>query len=193
MTDNGTVYDLMSIVPWIRKYRTDPISGEKLDPASLTKMHWSKNADGQYQCPITFKIFNDHTHIVCIKPTGNVYSWDAVEELNLKSKYWKDLLTDAPFTRKQIIAVQDPHNMKLRDMSDFDFIKKGLQPIKDQETIEKEADPTSNINVKGSLNRILGEMSKDKPKTIVAQTGDLTPSFLLKDKKVFLRILTIVA
>lgn len=30
----------------------------------------------QYHCPVTFKIFNENTHIVAIKPTGNVYSME---------------------------------------------------------------------------------------------------------------------
>ena len=31
---------------------------------------------GQYHCPVTFKVFNQNTHIVAIKQTGNVYSFD---------------------------------------------------------------------------------------------------------------------
>ncbi len=48
---------------------------------------------------MTGKVFSEHTHIVAVKPTGNVYSWDAVNELNIKPKSWKDLLTDEDFTR----------------------------------------------------------------------------------------------
>ena len=36
----------------------------------------------------------------------------AVEELNIKPKFWKDLLTDEPFTRKDIIHIQDPLNLQ---------------------------------------------------------------------------------
>ena len=36
----------------------------------------------------------------------------AVEELNIKSKYWKDLMDDTPFTRKDIIHLQDPLNLE---------------------------------------------------------------------------------
>lgn len=41
-----------------------------------------------------------------IRTTGNVYSLDAVEELNLKRNHLKDLLTDVPFLKKDIIALQ---------------------------------------------------------------------------------------
>lgn len=60
------------------------------------------------------QVFTEHTHIVAVKPTGNVYCWDAVEELNVKAKNWKDLLTDEPFTRKDIIHLQDPLNLQQR-------------------------------------------------------------------------------
>ena len=36
----------------------------------------------------------------------------AVEELNIKPKNWKDLLDDTPFTRKDIIHIQDPLNLQ---------------------------------------------------------------------------------
>ena len=37
----------------------------------------------------------------------------AVEELNIKPKYWKDLMDDTPFTRKDIIHLQDPLNLEV--------------------------------------------------------------------------------
>jgi hypothetical protein len=36
-----------------------------------------------------------------------------LEELNIKPKSWKDLLTDEPFTRKDIIHIQDPLNLQV--------------------------------------------------------------------------------
>jgi hypothetical protein len=42
----------------------------------------------------------------CYCLPGNVYSWDALEELCIKPKNWKDLLTEEPFTRKDIIHLQ---------------------------------------------------------------------------------------
>lgn len=40
-------------------------------------------------------MFTEHTHIVAVRPTGNVYCWEAVEELCLKPKNMRDLLTGA--------------------------------------------------------------------------------------------------
>lgn len=53
-------------------------------------------------------MFTDFSHIVAIKPTGNVYSYDAVEELNIKRKNWKDLIDDTPFKKEDIITIQVP-------------------------------------------------------------------------------------
>lgn len=79
----------------------------------LTHLTYHKNADGEYHCPVMNKVFTEHTHIVAIKSTGNVYCWDAVDQLNIKPKNWKDLLTDEPFTRKDIIHIVDPLNLQV--------------------------------------------------------------------------------
>jgi len=60
----------------------------------------------EYHCPATFRVFTDHTHIVAIKTTGNVYAYEAIDRLNIKAKNWRDLLTDEPFTREDIIVLQ---------------------------------------------------------------------------------------
>ena len=50
---------------------------------------------GQNQCPVMFKTFTEHSHIVLIATSGNVYSKQAVDEMNIEQKYWNDLLTGA--------------------------------------------------------------------------------------------------
>jgi peptidyl-prolyl cis-trans isomerase-like protein 2 len=39
---------------------------------------------------------------VAIRPSGNVYAMDAINELNIKHKNWTDLMTGEPFTRKDV-------------------------------------------------------------------------------------------
>jgi peptidyl-prolyl cis-trans isomerase-like protein 2 len=51
-------------------------------------------------------VFTQFSHIVAIKTTGNVYSYDAIEELNIKPKNWRDLLTGEPFKKEDIIHIQ---------------------------------------------------------------------------------------
>ncbi len=82
---------------------------------------------GRYHCPITFKEFTEHSHIVAIKPTGNVYSYDGIEELNIRPKHMKDLLDDTPFTKSDIITIQDPNNLERRNLAAFHHIKLGIR------------------------------------------------------------------
>ena len=58
------------------------------------------------------QVFTESTHLVAIKTSGNVYAYEAVQELNIKPRFMKDLLTDQPFTRKDIIHIQDPMNLE---------------------------------------------------------------------------------
>ncbi|KAH7976455.1 hypothetical protein HPB52_014386 [Rhipicephalus sanguineus] len=59
------------------KYGIDPASGKPIDAKKLIRLNFVKNADGKYHCPVLYKVFNENTHIVAIKTTGNVFSYDA--------------------------------------------------------------------------------------------------------------------
>ena len=88
----------------------------------IIRLNMSKNADDVWQCPVTCKVFNDNTHVVAIKTTGNVNCYDAVYELNIKAKNFTDLLTGEKFVKADIITLQDPQNeehMARRDVSTF--------------------------------------------------------------------------
>ena len=51
----------------------------------------------------------------------------------MKPKFWKDLLTDEPFSRKDVIHLQDPMNLSGRNMEQFDHVKKKLRLISEEE------------------------------------------------------------
>jgi peptidyl-prolyl cis-trans isomerase-like protein 2 len=60
--------------------------------------------------------------VVAIKTTGNVYSHDAVSELNIKAKNYTDLLTGEKFSKADIITLHDVQNaefMASRDINNF--------------------------------------------------------------------------
>ena len=111
-TPQGHVFDIVNIVRYIRKQHKHPNTGEKLELSDLTKLHYHKNSEGKYHCPVTYKVFGDYTHIVAIRTTGNVYAYDAVKELNIKTKDYTDLLTSQPFKKSDIITLQDPSNRR---------------------------------------------------------------------------------
>ncbi|KAG0329140.1 Peptidyl-prolyl cis-trans isomerase cyp8 [Dissophora globulifera] len=160
-TEDGIIFDLVNIVPYLKKFGTNPATGEKLDAKSLIKLNFFKNANDEYHCPITLRVFNENTHIVAIKTSGNVYAYEAVERLNIKAKLWKDLMTDEPFTRKDIITIQDPHNLKNKNLAEFHHVKNDLVAV-DEVAERKKRDPLNNINQMGSTAKVLNQLNMEK-------------------------------
>ncbi|KAI8749034.1 RING-type E3 ubiquitin-protein ligase ppil2 [Biomphalaria glabrata] len=165
-TNEGVIFDLMSIIPFLKKYGVNPATGEKMVAKDLVKLNFHKNSQGQYHCPITFKVFNENAHIVAIKTTGNVYSYEAVERLNIKPCHWKDLLTDEPFVRKNIITIQDPTNIEKFNLQSFYHIKKNLKITDDDD-----ANPRDNVRVlNNEAKSALEELEREfKPSPFLAK------------------------
>ncbi|KIH93696.1 peptidyl-prolyl cis-trans isomerase-like 2 [Sporothrix brasiliensis 5110] len=135
-TPDGTIFDAEVIAAWLDKQKpkpgTNPVTGAPLKASDLIKLNFARNdADGSHDLidPVTFKVFSDNTHIVAVRhgTYANVFAWDTIERMNVKPRMWLDLMDDAPFTRKDIITLQDPQNMTGRDMSQFQFVKDGKE------------------------------------------------------------------
>jgi peptidyl-prolyl cis-trans isomerase-like protein 2 len=154
-TEDGIVFDLVHIIPYLKKYKKDPISGKPLQAKDLIKLQFHKNANGEYHCPITFKVFTDFTHIVAIRTSGHVYSMEAIEELNIRAKNWNCIMSGTPFTRKDIISIQDPQNLEKRNWANFEHIRDNLKLDEEQE-----ADPTANINLNEATARIIRQVAE---------------------------------
>lgn len=141
-TEDGVCYDIVNIVPYIRKYGRSPSTGAPLELKDLTRLHFHKNAAGEYACPVLNKarararrgaesqarrcqprrsrapalpslsaaaqVFTESTHIVALKPTGNVYCFQAVEELNIKAKNWKCVLLEGGARRARCLLTRSP-------------------------------------------------------------------------------------
>ncbi|KAK9834481.1 hypothetical protein WJX74_002655 [Apatococcus lobatus] len=162
-TSDGIVYDIEHVVPYIRKFHRHPVLGEPLELKDLIKLNFHKNAEGQYHCPVLHKVFTEHTHIAAVKTTGHVYSFEALQELNIKSKNWKDLLTDAAFSRKDIIHIQDPLNLAGRNLEAFDHIKKDLRVVDDEELARQQQDPMHSLkNLSDDAKRALGKLGTEE-------------------------------
>nr|XP_019961230.1 PREDICTED: peptidyl-prolyl cis-trans isomerase-like 2 [Paralichthys olivaceus] len=160
-TEEGVVFDLLSIVPWIKKFGTNPISGEKLEAKSLIKLNFAKNNDGKYHCPVLYNVFTNNSYIVTNKVTGNVFSHEAVEQLNIKTKSYRDLLSDEPFTRKDIITLQDPTNLDKFNVSDFFHVKNNLKVL-DPDEEKAKLDPSYHLKSTNLETReTLAELYKD--------------------------------
>lgn len=106
----GTIFDLAAAVPYVRDHGTHPITKAPLALADLTRLKFETGAGGPgtYACPVLGTAFTPASHIVAVRPTGRVYSWEALESLNVKPRHWQDLVEGAPFAKRDVIVLQDP-------------------------------------------------------------------------------------
>ncbi|KAL6530036.1 cytochrome P450 monooxygenase 65 [Orobanche minor] len=169
-TADGSVFDVLNIIPYVRKYGRHPVTGDPLKPEDLIPLTFHKNSEGEYHCPVLNKVFTEFTHIVAVKTTGNVFCYEAIKELNIKTKNWKELLTDEPFTKEDIIPIQNPNALDSKVLVDFDHVKKNLK-IDDEELKKMESDPSYNINVTGDIKQMLKELGTEKGKEIALHGG----------------------
>ena len=138
-TDEGIIFELLHIIPYLKKHKKNPVTGKPLNIKELIRLNFYKNTENEYHCPVTFKVFTDHSYILAVKVSGNVYSAEAIEELCKKPDNWKDLLTGESFTAKDIIVIQDPSNP--RDSSKFYFIQKAEKKIEKIKETEEASEP----------------------------------------------------
>lgn len=158
---DGNIFELQAIVDYLKKYKTNPVTGKPLDSKSLLKLKFYKNSEDQYHCPVLYKPLTKHSHIVAVATTGNVFSYEAVEQLNIKTKNWKDLLTDEPFERKDLIELQDPTNLSKFNLSTFHHIKNNLR-VEDEETILARGNPEARLKtVSNEARDILDELNRE--------------------------------
>lgn len=126
MLHQGVMFEFEHLFSFLRKYKTNPVSGDPMTTGDIIRLHMAKNPDGQWHCPVTFKVFNNNTHIVAVRTTGNVYEYEAVQELNIKASNYTDLLTGEPFQRRDIITLQNPddaEHVKLRSIDNFKYLQ----------------------------------------------------------------------
>ncbi|OCF37351.1 peptidyl-prolyl cis-trans isomerase-like 2 [Kwoniella heveanensis BCC8398] len=168
------VFDLLNIVPYVRKFKTNPVSGKPLDTSQLIKLNFSKNAEGNLHDPITYKVFSPHIHIVFLKNTGNVFDMASLQLLAIKPKTWRDLVNDEPFKREDIITIQDPQNLAARDLREYDYVKKDKKVSDD----DLAGDPLRGINVDaaGGASKVLKMLAeKSIQQTRAEQSPAATP------------------
>ncbi|KAI5696843.1 hypothetical protein M8J75_000982 [Diaphorina citri] len=141
---DGNIFELEALMGYLKQYKHNPVTGKPLDVKSLIKLNFHKNAKGEYHCPVLYKVFSKHSHLVAIETTGNVYSFEAVDQLNIKTKSFKDLLTDESFQRKNIITLQDPNELSKFNLTNFHHLKNNLRVLTDEEK-EQLKDPESRL------------------------------------------------
>ncbi|XP_075220353.1 RING-type E3 ubiquitin-protein ligase PPIL2 isoform X2 [Lycorma delicatula] len=158
---DGNIFELEPILEYLNKFKTNPVTGKPLDSKNLIKLKFHVNKDNQFHCPVLFKPFTKNSHIVTIATTGNVFCHEAVEQLNIKTKIFKDLITDEPFVRKDIITLQDPTNLSKFNLANFHHLKNNLR-VEDEEEIKARSDPEARLKTVAKETReILDELNKE--------------------------------
>lgn len=71
---------------------------EPVDPSSLIHLHYHRNVDDQIHDPVSFKPFSEHSHIVALATTGNVYLAESVKNMG-----GRDAIDDSPF--KKLVSI----------------------------------------------------------------------------------------
>ncbi|XP_026463336.1 RING-type E3 ubiquitin-protein ligase PPIL2 [Ctenocephalides felis] len=146
---DGNVFELQMVVDFIEHFKVNPVTGKTMDIKSLLKLNFYRNSEGAYHCPVLFKPFTPNSHIVAVSTTGNVFSYEAIEQLNIKTKNWKDLINDKPFQRKDLIVIQDPKNLEKFNLSTFYHIKNNVRVETEEEKALKK-DPTARLKTVSS-------------------------------------------
>lgn len=103
--------------------------------------------EAEIHCPVTYKVFTQYSKIAVIRTSGNVYLYDCIKDLNISQKNWTDLISGEPFTKDDIIILQDPSQPELRNVSKFYAV------IKDEE--ERSRSRTANVKISSGLQKIV--------------------------------------
>ena len=78
---------------YVRQHdNTNPVTKEPLSPSDLIPLHYSRKTSGEIHDPISFKPFSEHSHIVAIATTGNVFLAESV-------KGGRDLVDEVKFKK----------------------------------------------------------------------------------------------
>ncbi|CAK4659085.1 hypothetical protein LEN26_005537 [Aphanomyces euteiches] len=157
-TREGHLFDIEAIIPYVKDHGINPVTGQPLAIKDLIKLHIHKNLEGEYACPITYRPFTASTKIAAVATSGNVYAYDALEELNIKAKNWTDLVTGEEFKRKDIIILQDPANLAAREIDNFEHFRRA----KENEQKQAQSDEHKTIRVTAATSRIFQEMEATK-------------------------------
>ena len=176
-TPNGICFDIVNIVPFVKKYGKNPVDGTPLKLDDLIKLTFYKDAEGNYICPVSSKVLTESSKIVAIKTSGVVYSAGTVEELNKKPKFFFDLMTNKKFAPSDIIVIQDPMNWSNRLINDFDYIKKDLDFNLVEDPEEK---GLANIQLSSLGKRVLSQVEE---KRRALEEEELMKKALIKKKK----------
>ncbi|KAI9217469.1 hypothetical protein BC828DRAFT_408477 [Blastocladiella britannica] len=157
-TRSGHVYERSRLDAWLATHpHIDPATGATLAADDIVDLKLHTNAEGALQCPVTRAALTDASHVVAIATSGNVMSHAAIVhslEGSSGSLILRDPVDDTPFTRRDVIVLQDPMDLDRNNCANF-----WHTAHTDIASAGKTADPADNINATGLSRRVLDEMA----------------------------------
>ena len=69
---DGVLFDALTLLPFVEKHGTSPVTGARLRVKDVIRLKMAKNEAGAWHCPVTCKVFTNHSKVVAVATTGNV-------------------------------------------------------------------------------------------------------------------------
>ncbi|VBB33028.1 unnamed protein product [Acanthocheilonema viteae] len=142
-SQDGIIFDLTQIIPYLKKYGVNPVTGKKMIAKELIHLKFDKDSDGNFRCPVTFRVFTPTSHIVAICQTGN--DPNHLEKFNIEQFHHVklDLKTKSEIEAEKK-AMEDP-KFYIRRMNNetkeiLEKLAKKYVPAKKEEIEEEAAD-----------------------------------------------------
>lgn len=170
----GILFDYLNIATYLKEHNINPCNGNSMKINDLIKLNMYKNENNDWMCPVTCKVFNDVSHVVAIKTTGNVYSYDAINELNIKTKNFTDLMDGTSFTKADIIILQDPSNDELnkaRDINNFTHLQQSNNDNNQNDSKDNK------VKLNATASYIMEEVNKKLQKSMTDEDDKLKNLF----------------
>ena len=98
-------------------------------------------------------------------------SFEALAQMNLKPRNWKELLTDEVITREDMITLQDPSHLEKFNIANFHHVKHDQQ-IEDEELVRAKTDPAANAETKAVLELLERDYKAPKEKVVEKKSTD---------------------
>ena len=120
MTPSGVLYDSASIIPWISKHQTCPITGMKLVKSDLLYLHIDRDTtDGTtFICGISGRRLTCQQQVVVIRSSARMYDARALRDVQAHAKAthgcYPDPVSSEPYDPStDVVVVCDPADKAL--------------------------------------------------------------------------------
>ncbi|GAB5355173.1 hypothetical protein AAMO2058_000183200 [Amorphochlora amoebiformis] len=127
VTPWGALFDLQSIVSRIKENGTCPVTEKPITLQDLTKITIERETTGRRVCPVTKKKLDHLAKVICIRTSGRIYSYEAIqflvefggrnsdEDSEIDYELWRDPVSGEPFRKDDIIVIQDPFDKETEE------------------------------------------------------------------------------